>query len=167
MEWSLFPLVKNRQFTPLTRRNETQRGLKPSLQACGMKHLVQWTVNDTSWSGVVHALSKEYQFTHFQRHHWTRKKMKASFWISFITSMCGDQHTFAIYIQCIIHIDVVLKVSVLAKTHLWSNLFSKVFIIQKEYYLWTSPFESHWPRQKNKHKETLNANVWVFKPSWL
>lgn len=35
----------------------------------------------------------------------------------FFHYICGDKYTFAIYIEGIKHTDVVLKVSVLAKTH--------------------------------------------------
>ena len=42
-------------------------------------------------------------------------------------------YIFSIYIECVNHIDVVLKVNTLAKTHVWSNLLSKVFITWKEH----------------------------------
>lgn len=133
----------------LTGINKAQRGLKSSLPACGMMHLIQSSINYTSWFGIIHAPYKEYQFTHFQRYHQTVSKMKTRL-LNFFHYICGDKYTFAIYIECVKHIDVVLNVNVLAKTHLWSNLLSKVFVTQKEYYVWISLFGSHWHRQKNE-----------------
>lgn len=92
----------------LTGINEAQRGLKSSLQACGMMHLIQRSINYTSWSGIVHAPYKECRFTHFQNYRQTISKMKTRP-LNFFHYICGDKYTFAIYIECIKHIDWFLK----------------------------------------------------------
>lgn len=57
---------------------------------------------------IVHAPSKKYQFTYFQKQEWTINKMKTEL-CNFFHYLCGNQSTFSIYSECIIHVNVVLK----------------------------------------------------------
>lgn len=97
----------------LTGLNETRRGLKWNLRTCGMKYLKQCTINNTSWPGIVHDPLKEYPFTNFQRHYQTINKVKTGLF-NFFHCISGDKYiivclSLSTYIECIIHIHVVLK----------------------------------------------------------
>lgn len=108
---------------------------------------------------IVHAPSKEYRFVHFHKQQWVINKMKTGL-CHFFHHVCGDKYTSSIYTECIIHIDVELKVSMLAKNYLWSNLLSRVFIHSitcGHHRLGATD-----PNKRMKHKRSLYADVWTF-----